>query len=324
MPRQPRLDLPDFFYHVFARGIERRNIFTNQRDYEDFLKRLQEALEETGLECLAWCLMPNHFHLLIHRKERPLSDLMRKLMTGYSVSFNLRHQRVGHLFQNRYKAVLCEKGGYFLQLVRYIHLNPLKAGLVKDMEELRRYPWCGHAAILGEAPNRFQSTEAVLEKFSEDPAQARRLYRQFLSDGIDEKKDFMVPADSRHEKSSWKEPSDERILGTGKFVEEILRMQKTRRPESPQWDRSHILNLLKKELGISKEDLSGSRRDQKAAEARALYCYLAKEHAMVSGKVLEEDLNRTSGAISHLIQMGRMLAEQDKNKIEQWLKLLSC
>jgi len=121
-----------------ARGIERRRLFIDETDYYDFLERLQGAMGKCGGKCLAWCLMPNHFHLLILRGTRPLSELMRRLMTGYAINFNVRHKRAGHVFQNRYKAILCETDEYLLELVAYIHLNPLRAKMVRNLEELNK------------------------------------------------------------------------------------------------------------------------------------------------------------------------------------------
>jgi putative transposase len=136
-----------------ARGIERRAIFKDNKDRTTFLDRLAIILEETQTQCYAWALIPNHFHLLLRTGPTPLSKVMRKLMTGYAVTFNKRHKRSGHLFQNRYKSVVCEEDPYLLELIRYIHLNPLRAGLVKDLKELDKYPWAGHSAILGNRNN---------------------------------------------------------------------------------------------------------------------------------------------------------------------------
>ena len=153
MPRQPRLDAPGLLQHVMARGIERRKIFFDDKDRESFLERFAGILEETQTQCYAWALIPNHVHLLLRTGPAPLSNVMRRLMTGYAVTFNKRHNRSGHLFQNRYKSVICEEDRYLLELIRYIHLNPLRAGLVKDLKELDKYPWTGHSAILGRRKN---------------------------------------------------------------------------------------------------------------------------------------------------------------------------
>jgi len=153
MPRQARLDAPGLLQHIMARGIERREIFKDDQDRQSFLERLAVILEETQTQCYAWALIPNHFHLLLRTSLTPLSKVMRRLMTGYAVTFNKRHKRSGHLFQNRYKSIVCEEDPYLLELIRYIHLNPLRTGLVKDLKELDKYPWTGHSAILGKKKN---------------------------------------------------------------------------------------------------------------------------------------------------------------------------
>ena len=157
MPRQARLDAPGVLQHVMARGIERRKIFWDDKDCASFLERLAIILEETQTQCYAWALIPNHFHILLRTGATPLSTVMRRLMTGYAVTFNIRHRRSGHLFQNRYKSVICEEDPYLLELIRYIHLNPLRAKLVEDLKALDKYPWTGHSAILGRRKNQLIS-----------------------------------------------------------------------------------------------------------------------------------------------------------------------
>ena len=126
MPRQARLDAPGTLHHVMARGIEGRNIFRTDKDRNDFLDRLAAQCEAEALKVYGWTLIPNHFHLLVRTGNRSISASMRKILTGYVVRFNRRHQRQGHLFQNRYKSIVCEEDPYLLELTRYIHLNPLR------------------------------------------------------------------------------------------------------------------------------------------------------------------------------------------------------
>ena len=223
MPRQPRLDAPGLLQHVMARGIERRKLFRDDKDRQSFLNRLAVILEETQTQCYAWALIPNHFHLLLRTGPTPLSKVMRRLMTGYAVRFNKRYKRSGHLFQNRYKSVICEEDPYLLELIRYIHLNALRAKLVNDLKELDKYPWTGHSAILGRCKNPFplppsaegglffqcrpetekynknprnpcnpcqkkslaeKTIEDVLLHFGETKKVARRRYREFVEKGI--------------------------------------------------------------------------------------------------------------------------------------------
>ncbi len=165
MPRLARLDAPGVLHHVIGRGIERRKIFYKDKDREDFVDRLAELAEKGAWTVYAWTLMPNHYHLLIKTKNQPLADNMRKLLTGYAVNFNRRHKRAGHLFQNRYKSIVCQEENYLRELVRYLHLNPLRAGLVQDMKQLNRYPWSGHSALLGRVKREWQDTGYVLSYF---------------------------------------------------------------------------------------------------------------------------------------------------------------
>jgi REP element-mobilizing transposase RayT len=146
MPRQSRIDTSGALHHVIGRGIDRQKIFTDQNDYLLFLKRLADLLMETRTSCFAWALIPNHFHLLLRTGNVPISILMKRLLAGYAINFNRRHNRCGHLFQNRYKSILCREDVYLLELVRYIHLNPLRAKLVSEYGSLTGYPYCGHGA----------------------------------------------------------------------------------------------------------------------------------------------------------------------------------
>ena len=144
MPRQARLDTPGSLHHVMIRGIEGRKIFRNKKDRNDFLDRLENLLPTSETVCYAWVFIPNHAHFLFRTGLTPLSTIMRRLLTGYAVSFNHRHKRHGQLFQNRYKSIICQEDVYFKELVRYIHLNPIRAGIIPDLKELNKcYVWPG-------------------------------------------------------------------------------------------------------------------------------------------------------------------------------------
>ena len=136
MPRKARIDAPGALHHIVIRGIERKPIFKDSQDYQNFIDRLGNILSESSTPCFAWVLMTNHCHLLLRTGLAPISTVMRRLLTGYAQQFNRRHRRYGHLFQNRYKSFLCEEELYLLELVRYIHLNPIRAGRVKDLKVL--------------------------------------------------------------------------------------------------------------------------------------------------------------------------------------------
>jgi putative transposase len=135
MLRQSRIDITGALHHIIVRGIERHKIFEDDQGRQDFLKNLGLILEQTETVCFAWSLMPNHFHLLLKTGCVLIATAMQRLLTGHAVRYNRRHRRHGHLFQNRYKSILCQQDAYLLELVRYIHLNPLRAKLVKNLEQ---------------------------------------------------------------------------------------------------------------------------------------------------------------------------------------------
>lgn len=138
MPRRSRIDAPGALHHIMARGVDGQDISTDQKDYSSFIKRLGDLLVETKTSCYAWALIPNHFHLLLRTGSVPVSHFMKRLLTGYAVVFNRRHNRSGYLFQNRYKSILCQEDSYLLEIVRYIHINPLRAKLLDDYKALHR------------------------------------------------------------------------------------------------------------------------------------------------------------------------------------------
>src|SRR6185503_624496 len=234
MPRQARLDSPGTLHHVMIRGIEGRRIVDDDRDRSDFVRRLGELAEASGTTIYAWALMSNHAHILLGSGVLGLAPFMRRLLTGYAVNYNLRHRRHGYLFQNRYKSIVCDGDRYFTELVRYIHLNPLRVKLVKDINSLEKYPYCGHGAILGNVSYQWQDRNSVLAQFGGRETQAREAYRRFVEEGIVlGRRPELVGGGLIRSAGGWSEvrsrrrrrepePSDERILGSGEFVERVL------------------------------------------------------------------------------------------------------
>ena len=185
MPRNSRIDAPGALHHIIARGIERKKIFQDDQDRQAFVDRLGLVLAETSTACFAWALIPNHFHLLLRTGDVPVATVMRRLLTGHAICYNRRHHRSGHLFQNRYKSIQCQEDAYLLELVRYIHLNPLRARLVTDLNALGRYRFCGHSVVMGKQQQAWQDIDSVLAYFGRKPGPARRGYRSFVKKGID-------------------------------------------------------------------------------------------------------------------------------------------
>ena len=238
MPRQGRIDIPGALHHIICRGIERREIFSDDVDRDDFLSRLIELTTTSSTRCFAWALIPNHLHLLLQTGNIPISSLMQKLLGGYATTFNLRHRRSGHLFQNRYKSILCQEEIYLLELVRYIHLNPLRAGLVPTFEALPDFRYCGHGCMLGCNPDLelWMPVTDVLERFGNKLRESRKAYRSFVFDGVAMgHRPDLIGGGLRRSVGGWRElrsardadmffESDERILGDSDFVSSVLQL----------------------------------------------------------------------------------------------------
>ncbi len=235
MARQARLDAPGTLHHVMVRGIERRRIVDGEQDLKEFVARLGAVARETATSVYAWALLTNHAHILLSSGAQGLSKFMRRLLTGYAVAYNIRHRRHGHLFQNRYKSIVCDGDSYFTELVRYIHLNPLRVKLVKNINELERYPYCGHGVVTGRHRAAWQDRKYVLGWFGRREREARKAYRQFVREGITlGRRPELVGGGLVRSVGGWsevvslrrqgvKEITDERILGSGDFVERVLK-----------------------------------------------------------------------------------------------------
>jgi REP element-mobilizing transposase RayT len=175
VPRRPRFDAPGVVHHVIQRGVERRTTFLDDADRSDFLRRLDDILPAENVRCLAWVLMTNHFHLVLQTGERPLWKSLHRLGTGYSMRFNRRYERVGHLVQNRFRSRPAQDDEDVKGLIRYVHRNPLRAKLVASLDDLERDSWCGHGAMMGVVRARpFHAVADALAYFGESPASAAR------------------------------------------------------------------------------------------------------------------------------------------------------
>ncbi|MGD0489630.1 MAG: transposase [Syntrophorhabdales bacterium] len=267
MPRKPRLDIEGALHHVMVRGIERCKLFRSKKDYEDLIRRFQDVFTSGKATVYAWVLIPNHVHLLIRTGVEPLSRVMRKILTGYAVSFNRRHKRTGHLFQNRFKSILVEEEPYFLQLVRYIHLNPLRSSLVTSLDELDTYPWSGHSVLLGRRECAWQECGYVLTRFGATAKAARGAYRAFVAAATAEGRRPDLTGGGlvrstgglRRGREAW--ASDERILGGSDFVESVKAQIDAFQPAKARRNMNDLLRDVSGKTGLSIPELvSGSKR----------------------------------------------------------------
>lgn len=312
MPRQPRLDAPGMLHHVMGRGIERTKIFRGDVDREDFLSRLEVLCQEGFLAIYAWALMENHFHLLIKTVKKPISICMRKLLTGYVINFNRRHKRYGHLFQNRYKSIVCEEDPYLLELTRYIHLNPLRAGVVHDMDALSKYRWTGHSVLMGTVKRDWQDTGTVLAYFGRREKAARMSYEEYVADGVSQgRRPELVGGGLIRSLGGWSQvmslrrkgmgvASDDRILGSSEFVENLL-AEADERETLRLAPRARDLGELAKEItegeGLMASDLRSGSRRRKVSNVRRLYCQLAVGKMGYPGAGVARFLGVTTSAV---------------------------
>jgi putative transposase len=332
MPRHKRLNIPGGIYHVITRGLDGQVIFHDDLDRRDFIERLERSLGQTGCQCYAWSLMPNHFHLLVRTADRPLSDLLRKLLTGYAVSFNHRHDRRGYLFQNRYKSILCQEDAYFLELVRYIHLNPVRAEIVKDLGALDRYSWSGHAVLMGRKRLGWQARDEVLAHFSQRKREAVTRYRQFVADGMamGQRVDLTGGGlrrsaggweglqDAELAKEYWR--GDERILGNGDFVDKALQTAEetlTRREllKREGWDLQRLAAEVCRLLSVESADLQKKGRNNNLSHAKGLICYLGTSRLGLSNSELGRYFKMSQPSVSKAVQRGERFARENKVKL---------
>ncbi len=183
MARPLRLHVPGALYHVMSRGNAKQSIFLRDEDYRQFLDLLTVTTARFDIVCRAYCLMPNHFHLLLEPSAHPLSRMMQQLNSAYSQWFNRRHQRVGHVLQGRFKALLVDRNEYFLQVLRYILLNPVRAGLAGSAQE---WHWSSYNVTAGAGAERsFLALEDVWLAFDADADRARSLFVEFVAAGVE-------------------------------------------------------------------------------------------------------------------------------------------
>ncbi|HSR11412.1 MAG TPA: transposase [Thermodesulfobacteriota bacterium] len=313
------MDSPGTLHHVMVRGIEGIPIFRADKDRKDFLTRIEKLTLETGTKILAWALMDNHVHLLLFSGPAGISVFMRRLLTGYAIAFNLRYRRNGHLFQNRYKSIVCEENPYFLELVRYIHLNPLRAMAVRNLDELEQYPWSGHQAIIHRGTNEWQEREYVLRQLNTKERKAISIYRDFMESGKGQgRRPELVGGGLIRSLGGWsqvlsvqvkREPMehDTRILGSGDFVTEV--MKEAEKKVSRYFrtrERDKLIDATVKKLcfeeGVSERELRMGGRTRKISGVRAkISCELARGYGLSRAEIARH-LGVSTSAIARVVQ----------------------
>jgi putative transposase len=256
------------------------------------------------------------------RSSREKAAAMRKLLTGFAVNFNRRRKRYGHLFENRYKSILCEEEPYLLELTRYIHLNPLRAGLVRDVAGLRAYPGTGHAALMGTQPRAWQDTETILGHFGKRRTRARQRYEAFVRAGVHRgRRPELVGGGRIRSAGGWSQVrslrrkgdqplADERILGGGVFVERLLadvaeRTKHTLRVSGKGPALGTLARKVTKQTGVAESALRAGSRRRDVSRARGIFCRAAVMQLGVSGAEVARFLGVTTSAVNRVVAAER-------------------
>ena len=255
MARKPRIHFPSAVYHVILRGNAGDQIFFSDQDRYRLYLILQYAVERFGCRIHAFCLMRNHIHLIVQAGDIPLSRIMQNVSLRFTKWINYTQSRTGHLFQGRYKALLIDADAYLLELVRYIHLNPVRAGIVATVDE---YLWSGHGAYLGKEILPWFTTDYVLSMFSPRTEQARKAYDSFMLDGIGEGQRIEFHSGT----------CEGRILGSDSFTDEILSMVNQKGEQ--EYSLSNVIGKVCAHFHISEEMLKAAGKARPMTEARAI------------------------------------------------------
>jgi REP element-mobilizing transposase RayT len=315
-------------------GIGKTNIFRNNKDREDFIERLSNLCPEMGMTCYAWAFMPNHAHFLFKTGQNLLSEFMRRFLTGYVIEFNRRHKRRGQLFQNRFKSIICQEETYLRELIRYIHLNPVRAKIVQTMEELRHYKYSGHSVLMGNAKREWQDTEYVLRYFGKSVRKARKEYESFVKEGLSEgRKRELTGGGPIRSLGGWIEAkerikggvhimSDERILGDSDFVDSIIiqseeQYDRRQRLKQQGFNLDRIATRVAEVLGMETDEVCLRGRQDRKVRARSLLCFWASRELGISHTELAKRFELSLAAIGFSVERGELIAKEGKYFLEK-------
>lgn len=311
MARKPRIHIPGGVYHVMLRGNGGEDIFFSDEDYSRLYLLLQAGARRFHYRVHAFCCMTNHLHLVLQVSDIPLSQAMQNLSFRYTQWINRSRKRRGHLFQGRFKALLVDGDSYLLELVRYVHLNPVRCGMVDDPVE---YPWSSHRVYLGEGELPWLTTDWVLGQFAAECSEARRQYVNFTMDGLDEgyRDDF-----HRGE-------SDSRVLGDDRFLEQVA--DETILPRAIRPKLEDIVSLVCRENGVVQDQLANAGQQRLLSESRALIAWLARSTDAATLTEVGERCNRDVGTMSSALRRLEQRALQDaalKHRMENLKRVLT-
>ena len=309
MARKPRIEYPRAFFHIIVRGNNREDIFRDSADYLRYLEKLVYFCGEGGTTLYAYCLMPNHVHLLCEMGKVSLSKVLQRFHTWYTGYFNRRYDRVGHVFQGRYKAILCDKDAYLMELVRYIHLNPARAGLVQRPQD---YMWSSHGIYMGVDKSGTIDPSFVLGQFSDDRAAARRSYRSFVMEGA-----------TQGRREDLYRVSDQRILGNEAFQKQVYEHQGGEKRVSVgmriiHFELHELEEIMEKTMGVEPGFLRS--RGRFGAWMRRIFCYIARTYGAHKGKDVATYIGRDGATVTQAVRSVENLLDVGDQKAVNAIK----
>ena len=323
MPRKPRLSVPGALHHIMSRGIEGHPIFNDAIDREHFVSLLSAEIKRSGYKCYAWVLMKNHYHLLVRANESPLYCLMRPLNSKYARWFRKKYKSRGYLFQDRFKSLATQDQGYIEELVRYIHLNPLRAGICKTFAELDRFSWSGHAVLISRRYCAFQDVRTVLRRFSHDPGIAVQKYRTYMQDragGADTGNFIDIVRKSNTEVSDRK---DLRcwVIGDPAFVKAALKQDAAKRLQLAAcakngWTMKKVVEEVSQQLGIAAAEVFKRGRDNRRSMFRKVSAALAHRSCGIPIIEIARYYGIKSSSVSRMLEDGECHARQHSISIK--------
>ena len=305
MARKPRIEFGGAFYHVITRGNQKQKIFKDEADYEKYIEILSGYRKQYQYRLYAYVLMNNHVHLLLETRDIKLSKIQQGINQRYTMYYNKKYKTVGHLFQGRYKAILCDRDAYLLTLIKYIHLNPVRANVVKLPADHR---WSSHRNYAERVKDDFIDTDQVLRMFSENKTRARRIYLENMGDG------------KRINKEDVYKTVDQRILGDDEFVERVkdktdVGIEGTKKRHEHSLEE--IAGVIERAYKITHKQMREKSKDREISIGRKLMRVVAKEYGY-KGKDVADYLRKDPSIIT------RYLKEKNnfKKEVERLFKLL--
>ncbi|NOQ22269.1 MAG: hypothetical protein GQ565_06430 [Candidatus Aegiribacteria sp.] len=333
MARIMRPDWEDALHHIMARGIDGRTLFSNLSEYEDLRSRLEQLVVELKFSVYAWVIMPNHLHLLIRTGPEPISLLMHRLLTGFAISYNRRHDRSGHVFQGRFKSILVQEENYFLKLINYVHLNPLKAKVVNSLEELDTYKWSGHPCLIGKMECKWMKRDSVLEYFGDTEYYAIKNYQTSLLNDVNSMassemvsgnfsigKNGIKSSDQRTGTSHWTGIC--RVLGDKEFAKRVLsrlndfKSLEVRNRENIHKRIERLFDQIVVKMGLSREVIRGNSRSSELAEARGAIAWICSQKFGLSYRDISRLLNVSRSGAAKAVRRGAELQREHPFIIE--------